>query len=338
MSRTVEMKLGGHDTARKVLVVAEIGNNHEGSVETARRLVHAAAACGVDAVKFQTFRTKWFTSDADPGRFERLRRFELSFDDFAALERLARELGVMFVSTPLDLESAKFLEPLVDAFKIASGDNDFWPLLDLVCGSPKPVIVSTGMTSLEQLERTRDFIFARKDPAAVAFLHCVSAYPAPPEQSHLAAIPLLKERLRCTIGYSDHTIGIEGGLASVALGARIVEKHFTLDKRFSDFRDHQLSADPDEMTRIVKHIRVVEALLGRAEKRIQPSEGPVESAARRSIAAAAELPKGHRLTVQDLTWLRPRNGLRPGEEGQIVGRMLKRRVAFGEAIRPEDVE
>ncbi|HXN33598.1 MAG TPA: N-acetylneuraminate synthase family protein, partial [Polyangiaceae bacterium] len=314
------MRIGAHDTSQKVLVVAEIGNNHEGSFGNAEKLVRAAAACGVDAVKFQTFRTKWFTSGADPARFERLRRFELSFDEFKALEGLARELGVLFVSTPLDLESAKFLEPLVDAFKIASGDNDFWALLDWVGRSPKPMIVSTGMSSLTEVERARDFVFARKPPADVAFLHCVSAYPAPPEQVNLAAIPLLRERLGCTIGYSDHTLGVEAALASVALGARIIEKHFTLDKHFSDFRDHQLSADPDEMARIVKHIRAVERLVGKPEKRVQPAEEAVVSVARRSIAAAADLPRGHRLAIGDLTWLRPRNGLRPGDEEQIVGR------------------
>jgi N,N'-diacetyllegionaminate synthase len=332
------MRIGAHDTAQKVLVVAEIGNNHEGNFENAQRLVRAAAGCGVDAVKFQTFRTKWFTSGADPVRFERLRRFELTFDEFAALERLARELRLLFVSTPLDLESANFLEPLVDAFKIASGDNDFWPLIDRVCRSPKPLIVSTGMASLEQLERTRDFVFARKAQNDVAFLHCVSAYPAPPEQVNLAVIPLLRDRLRCTIGYSDHAMGADASLASVALGARIIEKHFTLDKRFSDFRDHQLSADPDEMSYIVKHVRAVEVLLGRAEKRLQPAEEPVVVAARRSITAAADLPKGHKLVAENLTWLRPRNGLPPGEEGQLVGRTLKRALAFGEPIRLDDVE
>jgi N,N'-diacetyllegionaminate synthase len=332
------MRIGDHDTALKVLVVAEIGNNHEGSFENAQKLVRAAAACGVDAVKFQTFRAKWFTSASDQARFDRLQRFELSFDQFASLERLARELGVMFLSTPLDLESASFLEPLVDAFKIASSDNDFWPLLDRVCHSAKPMIVSTGMTSIEQIERTRDFIFARKSPRDVAFLHCVSAYPAPIEEVNLLAIPLLARRLQVTVGYSDHTIGIEAVLASVALGARIVEKHFTLDKRFSDFRDHQLSADPDEMTRVVKHIRTVEVLLGRADKRVQPAEEPVVTLARRSVAASSDLPKGHRLTIENLTWLRPRNGLPPGDEDRLIGKMLRRAVAFGQPIRVEDVE
>jgi N,N'-diacetyllegionaminate synthase len=333
-----DMRIGAHDTTQKVFVVAEIGNNHEGSVGNAERLVRSAAACGVDAVKFQTFRAKWFTSRADPARFDRLQRFELSFDAFAALERLARQLGLAFVSTPLDLESAEFLEPLVDAFKIASGDNDFWPLLDRVCRSSKPMIVSTGMTSLEQLEKTRDFVLARKSSQNVAFLHCVSAYPAPIEQVNLAAMALLAERLPCAIGYSDHTIGVEAVVASVALGARIIEKHFTVDKAFSDFRDHQLSADPGEMTRIVKHVRVVEALLGRSEKRIQPAEEPVISAARRTITAASDLPRGHRLTMRDLTWLRPRNGLGPGDEERILGKVLRHATSFGDPIRAEDVE
>src|SRR5207244_6909442 len=142
----------------------------------------------------------------------------------------------------------------------------------------------------------------------LAILHCVSSYPVPPDQANLAAIPFLASQLGCTVGYSDHTTGVEACLIAVALGAQIIEKHFTLDKHYSDFRDHQLSADPPEMKRLVDGIAHVTLLLGRPEKRIQPSEVATAQAARRSIAAAADLPAGHRLRLEDLLWIRPAAG------------------------------
>lgn len=334
------MQVGPVSLRSKVLVIAEIGNNHEGKLDVAKEMVRRAAETGVDAVKFQTFRTKWFTSGADPARFKRLQSFELSFDDFAELEKLARSLGLMFISTPLDLESARFLAPRVDAIKIASGDNDFWALLDFAARTDRPMIVSSGMSSLEHMRRVRDFVRERAPDVKekLAVLHCVAAYPAPAEQANLAAIPLLRDELGCTVGYSDHTLGIEASLASVALGARIVEKHFTLDKNYSDFRDHQLSADPDEMRRIVDGIRKVEALLGKPEKSLQVAEEAVAKVARRSIVAAGELPVGHRVRNEDITWLRPAIGLPPGDEAKVVGRSLTRALTFGEPITLADVD
>lgn len=169
-------------------------------------------------------------------------------------------------------------------------------------------------------------------------LQCGCSYPLPPEEAYLRAIPLLGSELGVTVGYSDHTLGIEASLGAVALGARIIEKHFTLDNGFSDFRDHQLSADPDEMRRLVDGVRKMEKLLGRAEKTVQPSEAGNRQVARRSIVAAAELAAGHRLTSADLTWIRPAVGLAPGEEAQLIGRTLKRPVNFGEPLLPRDVE
>lgn len=332
------MKVGNIDTREKVLVVAEIGNNHEGSFENAQKLVRAAAACQVDAVKFQTFQTKWFTRNVDPARFKRLQGFELTQDEFAKLGELAKSLGLLFISTPLDLESGRFLAPIVDALKIASGDNDYWTLIEQAAKSKKPLIVSTGMATIDDVVKTHDFVAKHRALDDVAFLHCVSSYPAPPEQANLAGMTLLAEKLRCTVGYSDHTIGIEASLAAVALGARVIEKHFTLDKNFSEFRDHQLSADPDEMTRLVGHIRTVEKLVGKKEKRIQPCEEGIIPVARRSVAFAKELPRGHRLVDGDFTWLRPAGGLRPGEEQRLLGKTLTRDVAFGDAVTPNDVE
>jgi len=336
------MKIGSADTARGVFIVAEAGNNHEGSMDAARELVRAAAASQVDAVKFQTFLPEHFVGRADEARFRRLSGFQLSFEQFAELERLARSLGIGFISTALDLRSARFLEPLVDAFKIASGDNDFYPLIDFACASGKPIILSAGMTDLARIKHACNFVRSRWKARGIkqelAVLHCVSSYPAPHEQAELNAVPFLAAELGCTIGYSDHTVGPEASVAAVSLGARVLEKHFTLDKNYSEFRDHQLSADPDEMKFIVRQVRRIEALLGERRKVVQACETDNDRALRRSIAAGAELPAGHRLALEDLTWLRPGTGMRPGSEDRLIGKRLRRDVRFGQLLAPEDVE
>lgn len=332
------MRIGAADTEERVVIVAEIGNNHEGDFARAQEMVRAAAAAGVDAVKFQTFRAAAFTAPTDPARFARLQRFELAPAQFAALGTLARELGIAFFSTPLDLGSEEVLVPLTDAIKIASGDNDFWALIDRAAARKKSLIISTGLADLPHLHRVRARVAAAGNPP-LAFLHCVAAYPVPPSEADLRAIPLLaREFPDVTIGYSDHTIGPDACVAATALGARILEKHFTLDKNLSDFRDHQLSADPAEMRAIVERVRATEVLLGRAEKTLHACEEPIAKAARRSIVAARALAAGHRIELADLTWMRPTGGLRPGEESRLVGKTLRRPVAATEIIAAEDVE
>jgi sialic acid synthase SpsE len=340
------MRIGTHETDEKVLIIAEVGNNHEGSFDNAVKLVHAAKQSGADAVKFQTFKTELFTSPADPTRVERLKKFELSQDELVKLHGLSRELGLVFISTPLDLESARFLEPLVAAFKIASGDNDFFPLIRQVCGTGKPVIISTGLADQERVVGTARFaheVWQEHGIAAqLAILHCVSSYPVPPEQANVRAVVAIREALEaaqisCTVGYSDHTDGVEACLAAVALGARVVEKHFTLDKHFSDFRDHQLSADPPEMRRLVDSIRRVEAMLGSGNKVLQDAEQELKKVARRSIYFARDLPAGHTVAMDDLLWLRPANGLPPGQEDKLIGKQLKEAVARGTLASPDQL-
>lgn len=328
------MRIGGFETGARVLIVAEIGNNHEGDFGAAQELVREAAACGAGAVKLQTYRTPLFVRPVDRERYERMSRFELPPEQVEELAGLARSLGLLFLSTPLDLESAALLEPLVDAYKIASGDNDFLALLEAVAATGKPAILSTGLSDLAQVERATQLFRGRE----LAVLHCTSAYPAPPEEANLAAIRLLAERLGCTVGYSDHTLGVEACAAAVAVGARILEKHFTLDKERSSFRDHRLSADPPELRELVTRVRRVETLLGKPEKAVQPSEEGLAVAARRSIVAAADLPAGHTVGPEDLTWLRPADGLRPGDEGLLLGRRLRRAVSLGETLLPADVD
>ena len=329
-------------SAGKVLVVAEIGNNHEGDFELAMEMVRTAAECGVDAVKFQTFKTRYFVSQLDPARYQRMSSFELSFGQFEKLQSLAKSLGLLFVSTPLDLPSAEFLNGLVDFYKIASGDNTFWPLIEVVSKTGKPIVLSTGLAGSEQVIRSKEFIEQHwRDvdcSSNLAVLHCVSSYPVPIDQANLASISFLRKQLDCIIGYSDHTLGISACITAAALGAAIIEKHFTLDKQHSDFRDHQLSADPREMKELVENVSLVNRMLGAFDKTVQPCE--VESVAqfRRSIVAGEDMPKGHRLSWKDLMWMRPGDGCPPGTENQLLGKSLNRSICAGEAIQLTDLE
>lgn len=336
------MRIGPYDLGRDLIIVAEIGNNHEGNIKLARELVRRAAECGVDAVKFQTFRTEHYVGRNDAERFAQLKSFELSEAEFAELAALARSLRLLFFSTAFDLASAKFLAPIVDAFKVASGDNTFYPLLAAVARTGRPVIVSTGATELPEICRSVDFIrreqSAAGSAAPIAVLHCVSSYPVPPEQVNLRAIPYLADHLGVPVGYSDHTAGVDAAPAAVALGAHMVEKHFTLDHEYSSFRDHALSADPCELTELVRRCRSTAALLGSAEKRVQPAEAGMAVTIRRSIVAAEDLARGRRIALTDLTWVRPAGGLPPGREDALLGRVLRRAVAAGERLQEADVE
>ena len=330
------MRIGSLDSDERVVVVAEVGNNHEGDVELACELVERCAEAGADAIKLQVFAAERFVRPADTDRLAQLARFELSHTEVERVAALARERGLAFVATPLDLESVTFLEPLVDAFKIASGDNDFVQLLDSVAATGKPAIVSTGLTDLAGARDARDRL--ARGGADIAVLHCVSAYPASEESANLAAIGLLLNELGGTVGYSDHVLGIDASVAAAAAGARLIEKHVTLDHEQSDFRDHQLSAEPAELAELVERVRAVERLLGRPAEEVQSEEEPLTTAARRSIVAARDLPAGHPLDAADLAWMRPRDGLKPGEEDQLVGRRLKRAVGAGETLLPEALE
>lgn len=327
------MRIGRFDTDERVLVIAEIGNNHEGDAAVARELVEYAADAGADAVKFQTFRTRALISPADEVRYARMQRFELPPETFAELADLAHERGLLFASTALDFDSVDVLVGIADAIKVASGDIDFFPLLERIAASGRPTILSTGQSDLEDVGRAVDVL-----GDGIGVLHCVTSYPAPITEVNLRAIGVLRERFPvATIGYSDHTDGLEAAPLAVACGARIVEKHFTMDKHRSDFRDHQLSATPEELGELVRRIRAAETLLGDSEKAVQPSEMSARTAVRRSIAAARSLPEGHALAAGDLTWTRPADALRPGEEHRLIGRPLRRAVERGDHLRLEDV-
>lgn len=335
------MKIGSVDLSSTVLVIAEIGNNHEGDFGLAAEMIHAAVAAGAHAVKFQTIQPERLVSATQAARIEQLGRYAFSRDQFVDLAGIAHAAGAMFLSTPFSPDVVAWLNPLVPAFKIASGDNNFTPLLEAVAATGKPVLLSTGMTELAGIDTACQTIEnaarANGQSSEVALLHCVSAYPTPPEQANLRAIATLARETGRVVGYSDHTLGIDAAVLSVALGARVIEKHFTLSKTQSDFRDHALSADPGELAELVRRVRLAQTLLGTGEKTMQEGEMPTAAAARRSIVARTMLPAGHLLTNRDIDWLRPGGGLAPGQESLILGRRLTQAVVRGEMIKPDMV-
>jgi N,N'-diacetyllegionaminate synthase len=332
------MKIGTHDTDQKVLIIAEIGNNHEGDFNIACEMIEAAAEAGADAVKFQTIVPNRLVGESDIKRFRQLTRFAFSPQQFRELHELALKNSVMFLSTPFDIEVIDWLDDLVPAYKIASGDNDFLPLLDRVSQTGKPILISLGLGKIKELHEIRKFLQKKWDSydfgnPGIGFLHCVVSYPTPYNQAYLKNISKIKSE-KVTAGYSDHTLGIKAVELAVANGARIIEKHFTLDKNLSEFRDHQLSADPDDLKGLVESIRQAEELLGTDKSDFQECEKPNEFAVRRSIATIRNMESGEIVSKGDLCWLRPRNGFRPGEEDLVVGRKLVAPIKEGESFNP----
>jgi N-acetylneuraminate synthase/N,N'-diacetyllegionaminate synthase len=335
------MKIGSFDLDQKVMVIAEIGNNHEGNFNLACDLIGLAAQAGADAVKFQTIVPDMLVSPDQIQRIKQLQRFQLTYDHFIELKRIADQGKVIFLSTPFDLESAVFLNDMVPAFKIASGDISFYRLLDVVAGTGKPIILSTGASTLDEVKKAKERIenIWRTESISqeMAILHCVATYPAPLKDVNLKCLQTLRA-LDVTVGYSDHTMGMDASVLSVALGARIIEKHFTMDKKYSNFRDHSLSADPIEFNEMVRRIRTAEDILGDGEKCPRGCEIESLQAVRRSIVAKDGLTKGHCIGQSDINWIRPGTGLPPGQEDQILGRRLKRDLRKGEPILLSDLD
>ena len=333
---------------RPCFVIAEAGVNHNGDLDLARRLVDAAAAAGADAVKFQTFSADRLATAAAPqADYQRrntgieesqramLRRLELPAAAHRELMARCRERGILFLSSPFDEDSADFLEELgVPAFKIPSGELTNAPFLAHVARKGRPLIVSTGMATLEEVRAAVEVLRRAGDPP-LALLHCVSSYPAAPADVNLRAMATLREAFATPVGFSDHTAGTEIALAAVALGASILEKHLTLDRTLPG-PDHRASLQPDEWTAMVAALRRIEAALGDGRKRPAPSEEDAARVARKSLVAACDLPAGGVLRREHLAVRRPGTGLPPGRLESVLGRRLRRPLAAG-AVLTEDV-
>lgn len=337
------MKIGNKETAARVAIVAEIGNNHEGDFGRAREMVFQAHAAGADAVKFQTFVPELFVSPFDSRRITQLRKFQFNYDQFEQLKNVADSIGIEFFSTPLDIPSAQFLNGIQRIFKISSGDNTFWPLIDEIATMKKPLIVSTGLCDLKTLTDIKNRVIGHwqnsVERTELAFLHCTTNYPTLPENANLAAIHVMRTTFPdLIIGFSDHTIGVDAAVFAVAAGARIIEKHFTLDKHQSEFRDHQLSADPRDFATMVARIQEAEEFLGAPEKKPQQTEAEYIPIVRRSICAAIDIVVGTKLETKHFVWLRPGNGMPPGTEHQLIGKRVRARIPKGTPFQFSDLE
>ena len=341
--------IGGHLLgAGRCFVIAEAGVNHDGDPEKARRLVDAAHAAGADAVKFQTFRAEQVISPLAPkaayqrantgggSQLEMIRALELSAGDFAGLKARCDERGILFLSTPFDEESAGLLRDLgVPALKIPSGEVTNLPLVRHIGGLGRPVILSTGMASLCEVGRAVEALEAAGCPD-LAILHCVSSYPAAPEDTNLRAMATLAETFGVPAGLSDHSAGIEIPLAAAALGAAVIEKHVTLDKALPG-PDHKASLDPAELKAMVAGIRKVEAALGDGVKQPRPAEADTRAVARRSLFLRAGLGAGEAILADHLVALRPAGGIPPDALETVVGRRAARDLEAGAMLRPGDL-
>lgn len=334
------MLIDNINTEKDILVIAEIGNNHEGSLKQAIKLIKGVATTGAQAVKFQTFITEHFVSPENPQRYEQLKKFELSQDEFRELAHVAKNEGLIFLSTPFDIESALFLNDLVPAFKIGSAENTFYPLLTTVAKCGKPIILSTGCADIQIITQALKVIdqakFENQKSAETAILHCITSYPTTYENCNLAAITQIKSYFpNCTVGYSDHTLGIDASLYAIALGAKIIEKHFTLDKDYSNFHDHKISATPNELSELISKARNVQVMLGDGIKTPRDCEIEIEQKIRRAICAKSDIEAGQIITEENLCWTRPiGDGLAPGSESKVLGKKTSRRIKKGERIMP----
>jgi N-acetylneuraminate synthase len=332
------------DTARRCLIIAEAGVNHNGDLDLALRLVRAAAQAGADVVKFQNFRAERLatrqapkaayqlqTTDRAESQFQMLKRLELDQAATARLMSACQEEGIEFLSSPFDRRSAAMLHELgMRRFKVPSGEVINLPYLRFLGGLGKPVILSTGMCYLEEVERAVEILRTAGCPEVI-LLHCVTQYPAPPEEVNLRAMVTMAQATGCPVGYSDHTLGLEVPLAAVALGAVVIEKHFTLDRSLPG-PDHRASLEPDELAALVQGIRKVEAALGDGAKRPAPCERDNRRLVRRGLVAARDLPPGHRLREEDLAAKRPAVGLTPDQLEQVLGRRLTRALRTDEPL------
>ncbi len=331
-------------TKKKVMIVAEIGNNHEGNFEIAKKLIDKAKSCKVDAVKFQTFNRTLFYANNQKKSHKKLKKFNLNFKEFKKLSQYAKKKKLIFFSTPLDLLSAENLNSIQNLFKVASSDNNYFDLIKKIISFKKDIIISTGYADIKLIKKIENKILNnwgnKKNKLNLAFLHCVSNYPTDFAESNIFSIKYLKKNLskKTIIGYSDHTIGIETSLLAVSLGARIIEKHFTLDKKFSDFRDHALSSDPEEMKNLVKKIRLLEKMMKNDKKIPQLSEIKSIKLNRRSCAVSKNLKAGMKIFEKDIIGVRPMLGIPINDKKIFIKKKLKKDLKTGSILKLNQIK
>jgi N,N'-diacetyllegionaminate synthase len=329
-----------------VFVIAEAGVNHNGDLKMARELIDVAVDSGADAVKFQTFHADRLvmpdapkaeyqlrTAGDSESQLEMLRRLELSSDAHRELQSYCHKREIIFLSTPFDEQAADLLDELgVPAFKISSGDLTNSPLLEYVARKGRPVILSTGMSEISELIEAVSVLNSAGCENPI-LLHCVSNYPANASEANLRAMQTMRAAFDLPVGFSDHTEGIDISLAAVALGACVIEKHFTLDRTLPG-PDHRASLEPGELGQLVQSIRRVESALGTGRKVPTASEVEIARVARRSLVAANEIPVGAILKRDMVIIRRPGTGMSPATLDTVLGRRITRSVAAGTLLEP----
>jgi len=336
----------------KVFIIAEAGVNHNGSIELAKKLIDASVEARVDAVKFQTFIAEKViskyaekanyqksTTGEEESQLDMVKKLELSFDDFIELKAYAESKDIMFLSTPFDMESIHFLESLkMGLWKIPSGEINNLPYLRKIGSYNEKVIFSTGMSTLGDIEKAIEILTeAGTLIENITILHCNTEYPTPMQDVNLKAMQTIKNAFGVNIGYSDHTLGIEVSVAAVALGATVIEKHFTLDKNMTG-PDHLASLEPAELKSLVDSIRNIESALGNSIKTPSPSESKNIKIARKSIHLANDIKKGQVLKIEDLIIKRPGDGINPLFIDDIVGCNAKDDLREDSLLNFKDIE
>lgn len=339
---------------KHILIIAEAGVNHNGNIEMAKELINAAADAGADYVKFQTFKTeklvsvdakqaeyqqKNMGSSAEASQFEMLKKLELSVNDHHELIAYCNSKNIKFLSTAFDLDSIDLLNELnIDLFKIPSGEITNLPYLEKIGRLNKQVIVSTGMCVMKEIEEAvTTLVEAGTQRDKISVLHCTTDYPTAMNDVNLNAMLSIQQHLNVPVGYSDHTLGIEIPIAAVAMGAVIIEKHFTLDKSLPG-PDHKASLEPSELKAMVSAIRNLEMAFGSVDKQPTATEKKNMLVARKSIHLAKDLSKGHVLSESDLIMKRPGDGISPMKLKNVVGKKLVRDIAMDNKLSWEDIQ
>lgn len=328
----------------RTMIIAEAGVNHNGDFNLAKQMVDAAKEAGVDYVKFQTFRPEKLvskfaekaeyqkeTTGSEESQLQMLQKLTLTDDNFIELKRYCDNIGIGFISTPFDLESIDFLETFdMDFWKVPSGEITNLPYLEVIAKTGRKVIMSTGMCDIQEINEAVE-VLERAGTPEIVLLHCNTQYPTPFEHVNLKAIHTIAEQTGKEVGYSDHTKGIEVPIAAVAMGATVIEKHFTLDKNMEG-PDHKASLNPLELEAMVSAIRNIENAIGTGSKEPSPSEIANKSVARKSIVASKNIKKGELLSSNNLTTKRPGNGISPMRWYDVIGTVANRDFKEDELI------
>ncbi|MFB0566151.1 MAG: N-acetylneuraminate synthase [Candidatus Aminicenantaceae bacterium] len=319
-------------------IIAEAGVNHNGDVRLAKKLIDVSKDAGADAVKFQAFKTeKVVTKYAGKAKYQKeitalsesqynmIRKLELKDEEFKELFNYAEKNNIIFLSSAFDKDSVDLLDDLgVPAFKVASGEITDFPLLKYIAEKKKPIILSTGMSTLDEIEDALE-VFREKGVEDVVLLHCITSYPAKIEDANLRIIETLRHRFKLPVGFSDHTLGITISIAAATLGAVLVEKHFTLDRTLPG-PDHKASLEPDELKDMIRSIRDIEQALGDGIKKPIEDEERIKKIVRRSIVAKVEIPKGTVITENMLDFKRPGVGIEPKYLNEVIGKKAKKDI------------